>query len=61
MPEEEVPSLLGRIEEKIRSSQIEVPNRDLLIRFRSILEADLGQEAPVVVVTVDAEAQAEGG
>ena len=61
MPEEEVRTLLGRIEEMIRSSQIQMLDRDRLIRFRTLLEEDLGQEAPVVVVTADAEAQAEGG
>jgi hypothetical protein len=61
MPEEEVRTLLGRIEEKIRSSQIRVPDRDRLIRFRAMLEEDLGQQAPVLVVNANAETQAEGG
>jgi hypothetical protein len=49
VPEEEARSLL-QIEEKIRSSDIQVPDRDRLIRFRTLLEEDLGQEVPAIVV-----------
>ncbi len=41
MPEEDMRSLLRLIEEKVRSSEIEVRHRDALIRLRSILESDL--------------------
>ena len=38
-------SLLRLIEEKVRSSEIEVRHRDALIRLRSILESDLAELA----------------
>jgi hypothetical protein len=41
MPEEDMRSLLRLIDEKVRSSEIEVRHRDALIRLRSILESDL--------------------
>jgi hypothetical protein len=43
MPEEDMRSLLRLIEEKVRSSEIEVRHRDALIRLRSILESDLAE------------------
>jgi hypothetical protein len=43
MPEEDMRSLLRLIEEKVRSSVIEVRHRDALIRLRSILESDLAE------------------
>jgi hypothetical protein len=45
MPEEDIRSLLRLIEEKVRSSEIEVRHRDALIRLRSILESDLAELA----------------
>jgi hypothetical protein len=45
MPEEDMRSLLRLIEEKVRSSEIEVRHRDALIRLRSILESDLAELA----------------
>ncbi len=41
MPEEDIPTMLQLIEERIASSEIEVHHRDTLIRLRSILADDL--------------------
>jgi hypothetical protein len=41
MPEEDIPSMLQMIEAKIASSEIEVHQRDVLIRLKSLLEDDL--------------------
>ena len=41
MPEEDIPSMLRMIEEKIASSEIEVDHRHALIRLRDMLEGDL--------------------
>ncbi|MPR13300.1 hypothetical protein [Microvirga tunisiensis] len=41
MPEADVLAMLRLIDERIRSSQIEVRHRDVLIRLRAILENDL--------------------
>ena len=38
MPAEEARTFLQQIQEKIASSDIEVPHRDVLIRLRSIIE-----------------------
>jgi hypothetical protein len=44
MPAEEARPFLQQIQEKIASSDIEVPHRDVLIRLRSIIEDDLEAE-----------------
>ena len=44
MPAEEARTFLQQIQEKIASSDIEVPYRDVLIRLRSIIEEDLEAE-----------------
>jgi hypothetical protein len=41
MPGEDACLMLRLIEERIRSSDIEVQHRDVLIRLRAILEEDL--------------------
>jgi hypothetical protein len=41
MPEADARSMLRQIEERIRSSAIQVEHRDALIRLRSLLEDDL--------------------
>ena len=41
MPEDDARSMLHQIEERIRSSKIEVQHRDVLIRLRSLIEEDL--------------------
>ena len=41
MPEEDIPSMLRMIKEKIASSEIEFRYRHSLIRLRDILEQDL--------------------
>jgi hypothetical protein len=41
MPEEDARSMLRLIEERIRSSDIRVEHRDVLIRLRAIIEEDL--------------------
>ena len=41
MPDEEACSMLQPIEERIRSSQIAVRHRDVLIRLRALIEEDL--------------------
>jgi len=38
MPAEEARTFLQQIQEKIASSDIEVPHQDVLIRLRSIIE-----------------------
>jgi hypothetical protein len=43
MPEQEARSMLRLIEERIRSSQIEVEHRDVLIRLREMIEDDLAE------------------
>ena len=47
IPEDEARSLLRQIEERIRSSQIEVEHRDVLIRLRSMIEEDLASDSQV--------------
>ena len=46
MPEDDARSMLQRIAERIRSSDIEVEHRDVLIRLRSIIEEDLALRPP---------------
>ena len=41
MLEEDAHSMLGLIEERIRSSDIRVEHRDVLIRLRAMIEDDL--------------------
>jgi hypothetical protein len=41
MSEDDARSMLHQIEERIRSSEIEVQHRDVLIRLRSLIEEDL--------------------
>ncbi len=41
MPQEDIPSMLQMIEERIAFSEIEVRHRDTLIRLKHILEQDL--------------------
>jgi hypothetical protein len=41
MPEADILSVLGLIEEKIRSPEIDVRHHDALIRLREIFENDL--------------------
>jgi hypothetical protein len=41
MPEDDVPSMLRMIEEKIASAEIEFQHRHALIRLRDILDQDL--------------------
>jgi hypothetical protein len=55
MPEEDARTLLAQIEEKVRSSEIQVADKDTLIRLRSLLEQDLGLVPPVILIKVDAE------
>ena len=43
MPEEDIPTMLQMIEERIASSEIKVRHRDTLIRLRSMLADDLLQ------------------
>jgi len=45
MPEDDARSMLRQIEDRIRSSEIEVEHRDVLIRLRSIIEDDLAAGA----------------
>ena len=44
MAAEEARTFLQQIQEKIASSDIKVPHRDVLIRLRSIIEEDLEAE-----------------
>ena len=44
MAAEEARTFLQQIQEKIASSDIEVPHRDVLIRLRSIIEENLEAE-----------------
>ena len=44
MPAEEARTFLQQIQEKIASSDIEVPHRDVLIRLQAIIEEDLEAE-----------------
>jgi hypothetical protein len=55
MPEEDARTLLAEIEEKVRSSEIQVADKDTLIRLRSLLEQDLGLVPPVILIKVDAD------
>jgi hypothetical protein len=55
MPEEDARTLLAQIEEKVRSSEIQVADKDTLIRLRSLLEQDLGVVPPVILIKVDAD------
>ena len=41
MPEEDIPSMLHMIEQKIASSSMDVQHWDALIRLRHVLEEDL--------------------
>jgi len=41
MPEEDARSMLTMIEERIRSSNIQVEHRDVLIRLREMIEDEL--------------------
>jgi hypothetical protein len=41
MLQEDIPSMLQMIEEKITSSEIEVHHRDALVRLKHILEEDM--------------------
>jgi len=41
MPEDEARSLLGLLEDRIASSNIEVQRRDALIRLRQVIEEEL--------------------
>jgi len=41
MPEEDACSMLRRIEERIRASDIQVEHRYVLIRLRDMIESDL--------------------
>ena len=43
MPEEDARSMLRLIEQRIRSSQIEVQHRDVLIRLRAMIQDDLAE------------------
>ncbi len=43
MPEEDARSMLRLIEERIRSSGIQVQHRDVLIRLRAMIEDDLAE------------------
>ena len=43
MPEEDARPVLRLIEERIRSSEIEVEHRDVLIRLRAMIEEDLAE------------------
>ena len=49
MPQDEASSLIQLIEERIRTGDIEVRHRDVLVRLRSVLEEQIGIEPPVVV------------
>jgi hypothetical protein len=44
MPADEARTFLQQLQEKIASSKIEVPHRDVLIRLRSIIEEELDAE-----------------
>ena len=44
MPETDMLSMLGLIEERVRSPEINVRHRDALIRLRDILEQDLNSD-----------------
>jgi hypothetical protein len=55
MPEEDARTLLAQIEEKVRSSEIQVADKDTLNRLRSLLEQDLGLMPPVILIKVDAD------
>ena len=46
MPEEDARSMLRLIEERIRSSNIRVEHRDVLIRLRAMIEDDLAEPSP---------------
>ena len=41
MPEEDARTMLRQIEERIKSSSIDIRHRDALIRLRAIIEDDL--------------------
>jgi len=45
MPDDEARSFLRLIEDRIRSSEIDVRHRDALIRLRNVIEEDLA--API--------------
>jgi hypothetical protein len=47
MPQEEANSLIQLIEERIRTSEIDVRHRDALVRLRSVLEEQIGIEPHV--------------
>jgi hypothetical protein len=46
VPNQEIPPLLQQIEAKIASSDINLQQRDTLIRLRSMLEEDLSEAEP---------------
>ena len=46
VPNQEIPPLLQQIEAKIASSDINLQQRDTLIRLRSMLEEDLFEAEP---------------
>ena len=45
MPEEDARPMLRLIEERIRSSDIQVEHRDILIRLRDMIEDDLAEQS----------------
>ena len=49
MPQDEASSLIQLIGERIRTGDIEVRHRDVLVRLRSVLEEQIGIKPPVVV------------
>jgi hypothetical protein len=49
MPQDEARSMIQLIEAKIRTSEIELRHRDALLRFRNILEEQIGIEQPVTL------------
>ena len=44
MPEEDARSLLQLIEDRIRSEQTPPADKDLLVRFRTMIEDDPGEQ-----------------
>ena len=51
MPEEEARPFLQMLEERVRSSEIEVRHRDALIRLRQVIEEELTvQPSPIRAV-----------
>ena len=58
MPKDEARSLLRLIEERIRSSEIEVERRDALIRLRHVIEQELAAANRGQEVSADQERSA---